>query len=106
MNFIVWLLKRILHQLIGSDPHRFVEAYRDFIRDEFFGALIITFLLGVAQFILGGLFCAWAWNGKPPMFMLYVLLANPVVFFVYNWLVVLYGIYENERLATWERLKD
>ena len=105
MNFIVWLLKRIKRKLFGNNTFAFVEGYREFIRDEFAGAIVITVLVGIGQFILGAMFCAWLWEGRPPQYVLYILLANPAIFFVYNWLVVLHGYYMNEKMATWEELK-
>ena len=106
MNFTVWLLKRLKRKLTVTAPFRFIEGYRRFIQEEFIGAMVITLLLGVAQFIFGAIICAWIWESKPPMYMFYILLANPVIFFVYNWLVSLYDIYDTERMATWHRLKE
>ena len=106
MNFVLWLFKRMKRKLFSSAPFRFVESYRNFIQDEFFGAIVITLLIGVVQFIICAAFIAWCYDSRPPQVWLYILLANPVVFFVYNWLVVLYQIYDTERMACWERLKE
>jgi TM2 domain-containing membrane protein YozV len=107
MNFAIWLLKRMKRKLLG-DPNSqsLCSKFRDFMQDEFAGAIVITLLLGIGQFILGAIIVAWICEGHPPMWTFYMLLANPFIFFFYNWLVLLYGYYDNERMATWNRLKE
>jgi hypothetical protein len=104
MNFIVWILKRIQFRLFDSD-YGMIERYREIIKHEIVAAILLTFLLGIVQFIIGALMITGITVGRPPQWSLYVLLANPVVFFVYNWLVVLYRIYDSERQEVWEELK-
>ena len=105
MNFVIWLLKRIKRKMFGNDTFAFIEGYREFMRDEFAGCIIVTLLIGVGQFVLGAMLCAWIWDGSPPKYVFYILLANPFVFFFYNWLVNLYSIYDTERMAVWDELK-
>ena len=104
MNFIVWILKRIQFRLFDSH-YGMIEGYRDIIEDEMFAAIVLTFLLGIAQFIVGALIIVGLSGGRPDQFWLYILLANPVIFFLYNWLVVLHRIYDSERQEVWEELK-
>lgn len=96
-------MKRKIFGAPGSKT--FCSKYRAFMRDEFFGAFVMTFLVGALQVVIGAILTAWICDGIPPKWVFYILLANPVVFFVYNWMVNLYSIYDNERLATWEELK-
>lgn len=105
MNFVIWLLKRMKRKLFGNDTFAFVEGYREFMRDEFFGCVVVTLLIGVGQFILGAIISAWICDGRPPQFVFYILLSNPFIFFFYNWLVNLYRIYDTERMACWDELK-
>jgi hypothetical protein len=107
MNFVIWLLKRMKRKIFGSpETQSFCSKFRDFMRDEFAGAIVITLLLGIGQFILGAIIVAWICDGRPPMWTFYMLLANPFIFFFYNWLMLLYSYYDNERMATWNRLKE
>lgn len=76
------------------------------MEDEFFGAAVLTFLFGCLQFVIGAIITAWICDDRPPQWVLYILLANPIVFFVYNWLMLLYSYYDSERMDTWERLKE
>ena len=107
MNFIIWLLKRMKRKIFGlPGSPTFCSKYRDFMENEFFGAFMLTMLVGALQFVIGGIITVWICDGRPPMWTFYMLLANPVIFFVYNWLMLLYSYYDNERMATWERLKE
>ena len=107
MNFGLWLLKRMRRKIFGApEAQSFCSKFRDFMRDEFFGAVMITLLLGIGQFILGAVVIAWICESRPPQWALYVLLANPFIFFFYNWLTLLYEYYDAERMATWDRLKE
>jgi TM2 domain-containing membrane protein YozV len=107
MNFIIWLLKRVKRKIFGvPGSPTLCSKYRDFMRDEFFGALILTVLFGFLQFMVGGILAVWICDSRPPQLVFYVLLANPVIFFFYNWLTVLYEVYDAERMATWHRLKE
>ena len=107
MNFVIWLLKRMKRKIFGAPGSpTFCSKYRDFMENEFFGAAVLTFLFGALQFVIGGIIAVWLSDGRPPMWTFYMLLANPVIFFFYNWLMLLYSYYDNERMATWERLKE
>lgn len=107
MNFGIWLLKRMKRKLFGVPGSRtFCSKFRDFMRDEFFGAAVLTFLFGCLQFFIGAILTAWICDGRPPQWVFFILLANPILFFFYNWLMLLYSYYDSERMATWNRLKE
>ena len=107
MNFIFWLLKRMRRKIFGAPGSQsFCSKFRDFMQNEFFAAILLTFLIGGLQFFIGAILSVWICDGRPPQWIFYILIANPVVFFFYNWLRLLYEYYDAERMASWNRLKE
>ena len=107
MNFIFWLLKRMRRKIFGEPGSQsFCSKYRDFMDREFAGAILLTVLFGCLQFFVCSIIAVWVWSGRPPQWLFYILLASPVVFFLYNWLRLLYEYYDAERLSTWNKLKE
>lgn len=107
MNFIVWLLKRMRRKIFGAPGSQsFCSKFRDFMQDEFAGAIVLTVLAGALQFFVFSILAVWIYDGHPPKWIFYTLIVSPVIFFLYNWLRLLYEYYDAERMATWERLKE
>ena len=105
MKFIPWLLKRINRHLFNN--WEWIEKYREFIIDQKGLSIVLTLFGGLAWFIISALFVIWLVDDKQlgTEIMQGVILSVPL-FYVYNWVAALYQIYDNERMATWERLKE
>lgn len=106
MNFVMWILNRIKRSLVGTGTWRWIQDYRHQIIREKAASIVITLLCG---------FVWWIIVASIPIFLEYdratiglimkcALLAVPV-FYVYNWLMALYDIYDGERKETFNRLK-
>lgn len=107
MNFTIWILQRIKRKVFGSGTWQWVEEYRRMIMREKILALLLTVLLGGIWFICASLVAVWLNDlERPPQYVMVGIFATPVVFFIYNWLAALYEIYNNERIATWQTLKE
>ena len=103
MYFLRWLLKRMFTTLSG--PFEWVIEYRKLIIDIPFLAILVTCLVGALWFIGAGLFIIWLLGNRPPEYLFYLILAVPPLFFIYNWLMVMYAIYDRERQQTFDALK-
>ena len=68
-------------------------------------AIVLTFLGGAVWFIIASLVTISFIDTTPPTYMLYLILSVPPLFFIYNWLMALYAIFDQERMETWELLK-
>ena len=107
MNFVKWLLLRIKRTLIGDGRWQWIEEYRRLIIREKPISIIVTILGGLVWFMVCAFLTLWLVNDKETIFSIMqgVVLSVPA-FYIYNWLAALYEIYDTERMATWERLKD
>ena len=103
MYFVSWLLKRASKRMFND--WEWIRKYREFIIDEKAVSIVLTVLLGALWFIVMSVIAVWISDGRPPQYVLYVILSVPPLFYIYNWLVALYEIYDRERMATWEELK-
>lgn len=107
MNFILWLLQRIKRSLIGDGQWRWISDYRRLILREKPVSILVTLLGGFMWFMICGLLTIWLVDDKELGFsiMRSVLLSVPA-FYIYNWIAALYEVYDTERMATWNTLKD
>ena len=107
MNFIKWLLQRIKRTLIGDGGWQWVSEYRRLILREKTISILVTVFGGFVWFLVCGSLTLWLANDKETVFLVMrgVLLSVPA-FYIYNWLAALYEIYDTERMATWDRLKE
>ena len=103
MYFAEWLLKRFMRRL-GS-TWEWIEEYRKLILEIPGIAIVLTILGGAVWFIIASLVTISFIDTTPPTYMLYLILSVPLLFFIYNWLMALYAIYDTERMATWDNLK-
>lgn len=107
MNFVKWLLLRIKRSLIGDGRWQWIEEYRRLIIREKPISIIVTVFGGALWFLVCALLCLWLVDTKETVFLIMrgVVLSVPA-FYIYNWLAALYEIYDTERMATWDRLKE
>lgn len=107
MNFITWLLKRIKTNLIGNGTWRWVEDYRNMILRSKLESFFVTILGGLLWLLV--IFAVSTFLSLSREMIqdlgLYALISVPV-FYIYNWLMALYDIYDTERMATWNTLKE
>ena len=107
MNFIKWLLARIKRTLLGENQWQWVYEYRRLIIKSKLESVLVTifggFVFWLVASTLGFLFA----NSREELgiWMKVAALSIPA-FYIYNWLAALYNIYDAERMATWERLKE
>ena len=107
MNFIKWLLARIKRTLLGENQWQWVYEYRRLIIKSKLESVLVTIFGGLlyclVMSVLGFLFS----NSKEEVgiWVQTAILSVPA-FYIYNWLAALYNIYDAERMATWERLKE
>ena len=107
MNFVLWLLKRIKRTLIGDGRWEWVDEYRRLILREKPISILVTIFGGLMWFLVCGILTLWLVDDKEIGFLIMrcVLLSVPA-FYIYNWLAALYEIYNTERMATWDILKE
>jgi peptidoglycan biosynthesis protein MviN/MurJ (putative lipid II flippase) len=83
-----------------------VQKYRELIMEVWPLAFILTTLVGALWVIAFNLFVIMTMFGvTPTKTTMYATIAAPYLFFVYNWIMALYEIYDTERMATWEAVK-
>ena len=104
MYFAEWLLKRFMRRM-GS-TWEWIEEYRKLILEMTGIAIVLTVLGGAVWFIVASLVAISFIETTPPTYMLYLILSVPPLFFIYNWLMALYAIFDQERMKTWELLKE
>ena len=109
MYFAQWLLARIKKTLVG-ERWDWVDDYRQTIIKEKPLAILITVGLGLIWFLLFMLITVLGvYNGRAtemPSWIVWVAALAPVTIFLYNWIMALYEIFDAERMATWETLKN
>lgn len=106
MNFIIWLLKRLKRKVFG-DNWDWLHKYRCVIQEEIALALVVTFFFGILWTFILGLVCLYFIEDREILqTTMKCVMACPPLFFVYNWFYNLYEIYEAERMAVWETLKE
>jgi hypothetical protein len=107
MNFVKWLLRRISKSLIGTGKWQWVQDYRRLIMFDKPMSLLATFGCGLVWFLASGTACILFLPDRDSIGLAFqcILLSIPM-FYIYNWLAALYEIYDAERMATWDRLKE
>ena len=107
MNFAKWLLLRIKRTLIGDGRWEWVNEYRRLILREKPISILVTIFGGLMWFLVCGILTLWLVDDRVTGFLIMrgVLFSVPA-FYIYNWLAALYEIYDAERMATWDRLKE
>lgn len=107
MNFITWLLARMKRKLIGDGQWDWVYKYRRLILEEKIGSIIVTVLGGALWTLFGGCIMMMFMEPNETSLILFkgIIISVPV-FYVYNWIAALYELYDTERMATWNRLKE
>lgn len=105
MYFAQWLLKRINKHLFNN--WEWVRKYRRFIIEEKPISILLTILCGLLWFMICGILTIWLVDDKQlgSDIMKGVIVSVPL-FFIYNWLMALYEIFDTERMASWEYLKN
>jgi len=110
MYFSQWLLARIRKTLFGDASWDWVRAYRDMIIDEKPLALLITLGLGLIWFMVASLVTVLGFyegdSREVPSVAIWIHAVIPIVIFFYNWIMALYEIFDAERMATWNTLKE
>lgn len=105
MNFVIWLLQRLKKHTIGV-KWNWVQDYRLAILHEPWVAILVTIFGGFIWFILlAGASIYFLPTEYIPTALKLVFFSVPV-FYVYHWLMSLYGIYDSERMKMWETLKE
>ncbi len=107
MNFITWLLKRIKKNLVGNGTWQWLEDYRYLILRSKVESFFVTLLAGLMWVLVVFLVSASLSDERELVrnAMIYAIASVPV-FYIYNWLMALYDIYDTERMATWNTLKE
>lgn len=105
MNFLHWLVKRMNKYLFNN--WRWIEKYRELILHEKPLSIFLTMLCGIFWFLICALFVIWLVDDRQlgAKIMQGTILCVPM-FYVYNWIAALYEIYNTERMAVWDKLKD
>lgn len=106
MNFLAWLLKRMKRKLFGGE-WGWMYKYREFIKDEMPLSIILTVIFGALWTIIIGIIFAYFIEDRDILLIVMkCAIACPPLFFLGNWIYGLYEIYDAERMATWNRLKE
>lgn len=104
MNFAQWLFNRAFGKVLGR--WGWIQKYREIIMEVWPLAFIMTTLIGALWFISFNIFVMMGiLNITPTKETMYATAAVPYLFFVYNWIMALYEIYDTERMATWDAVK-
>ena len=104
MNFAQWLFNRAFGRVMR--PWAWIKSYREIIMEVWPLAFILTTLIGGLWFIIFNLIVVMGmFDTTPTKEGMWVTAAVPYLFFVYNWIMALYEIYDTERMATWEAVK-
>ena len=109
MNFAKWLLARTARTLKITGRWDWIEKYRSMIIREKFLSVIATIVGGLVCFIFVGAFCIIFIDETQKQLARDILLTTMYAipaFYIYNWIAALYEIYDAERIATWDRLKE
>lgn len=112
MNFTIWILNRIKTSILnvlhlGQGQWKWVREYRRLIVYHKGLSLLATTFGGVLWlFISFAASMALLDTKGDILYTMNVALYMVPAFYVYHWLAALYEIYDTERLATWERLKE
>jgi hypothetical protein len=104
MNFIKWLANRAFNAMFSDWD--WIREYRKLIVEIWPLAVILTLLVGGVWFIVVGLTVTWLSGTPPSQFTLKCILAVPPTVFFYNWIAILYEIYDEERQRAWRLLKE
>ena len=112
MNFTIWILNRIKTSVLntlrlGQGQWKWVREYRDLILRQKGLSFLATVFGGLLWFMfaVAASLCLLETKEHIEIAVRAAIIAIPV-FYVYHWLAALYEIYDAERLATWERLKE
>ena len=105
MNFVIWLLKRLKKHTIGTE-WAWVRDYRRAILNEPWMAILATVLCGFIWWILLAGLAIYFLPAEYISLALALIFFSVPAFYVYHWLVALYGVYDRERMKMWETLKD
>lgn len=109
MNFTKWLLSRIKRTLIGDGQWEWIEKYRSMIIQEKAFSVVATFFGGMLCFVFVGVFCMMFFEVTQKQLVKDILVTTLYAipaFYIYNWIAALYEIYDTERMAAWDRLKE
>jgi hypothetical protein len=107
MNFAKWILRRIVNTLSGSGQWEWIQDYRSLILRDKPLSILATFGCGLVWFILGGLASILLLPDRHSIGIAFqCIIVSIPAFYIYNWLAALYEIYDAERMATWDRLKE
>jgi hypothetical protein len=106
MNFAKWILKRMHRKMFGGE-WGWLYKYREFIQEEMPLSILLTVLIGALwTLVLGIAFANFIDDRNTLLIVMKCVISCPPLFFIYNWLAALYEIYDAERMATWDRLKE
>ncbi len=107
MNFTIWILQRIKQSLFSGERWDWISDYRRMILRSKVESILVTVFGGLVWFVLCGVVCLALVDARETFFfaMQCAILSVPS-FYVFHWLSALYEIYDAERMATWDRLKD
>ena len=113
-HFISWLAARAGRTLFCD--YQWIKNYRKFILNEKMLSIFVTILLGIAFVLVTTLTAmvlvkSFYTGTSDEKFMLITsimqwLCCVPPVFFVYNWIMALYGVYTKEQEEMWKQLKE
>jgi hypothetical protein len=106
MYFTEWLLKRWFNMFFGGTRWTWVSKYREIIMEERALSILLTALLGTIWFMVSFSLCMVFSQTRPSDLVAYALLAVPLLFYIYNWMMALYEIFDDERRRTWQTLKE
>jgi len=107
MNFTIWILNRIKQSLLGGEQWEWVSDYRRLILRSKVESILITVFGGLVWFVLcGGVCLALVDTRETFFFVMQCVILSVPAFYMTNWIAALYEIYDAERMATWDRLKD
>lgn len=104
MYFAEWLLKRMNKHLFNN--WEWVRKYREIIIDEKAMSIILTLLLGLMWVIFSTAIACLVLGTRPSDELLYLIFSIPPLFYIYNWIMALYEIFDRERRETWAVLKE
>lgn len=105
MNFVIWLLQRLKKHTIGTE-WKWIRDYRWQILNEPGSAILVTVLVGFIWWILLAGLAIYFLPTEYISLALKLIFSSVPAFYVYHWLVALYGVYDRERMKIWETLKE
>ena len=107
MNFTIWILNRIKTSITPDRPWHWLYEYRRLIMKDKFYSIMTTIFAGLLWFMVAFCLSMYFLEERDDIFFaLRTAIYMVPAFYVYNWLAALYEIYDKERMATWEALKQ